>query len=175
MDINSKIFDKINGLVGRNRLLDAFGRAGAEWVIFVMFVWYAASSFFDPLSSFKKAITPIVCFLILWIIGWGVDIALGMFTKEYRPHIAQPEKKFLFIPMMDWKSFPSDHAMTSFLIFFMAMIFQLPFFWGLLFLALWVVWGRVYAGLHYPIDVLGGISIAFFWAVIFDILYLLFL
>lgn len=171
MDINTLIFDKINGLVGKNRILDAFGRAGAEWVIFVMFVWFLFTSFLSPLSTFWEAVKPIICFVIVWLIGWGTDILIGMYIREYRPHITQPEKKFLFTPMMDWKSFPSDHAMTAFLIFYIAIIFGLPFCWGLLPLALWVVWGRVYAGLHYPIDVLGGFVLASFWSIAFRFVY----
>jgi undecaprenyl-diphosphatase len=166
MDINNLIFNKINSLVGKNKLLDAFGRAGGEWVIFVMFVWFVLSGFLIHLSTFGELILPFIFLVVAWLIGWVGNIFIGFFVREYRPHISHPDKKILFTPFMNWKSFPSDHAMTAWLIFFMAMIFSLPFFLGLLPLALWVVWGRVYSGLHYPIDILGGFAMAFLLAVV---------
>ena len=42
----------------------------------------------------------------------------------------------------------------------MALVFQLPAAWWLAPLALWVSWGRVYAGLHYPFDIVGGAAVA---------------
>ena len=40
MDWNARLFLAINRLVGKNRWFDAFGRAGAEWVIFGMAAWF---------------------------------------------------------------------------------------------------------------------------------------
>jgi membrane-associated phospholipid phosphatase len=34
-------------------------------------------------------------------------------------------------------------------------------------MALWVGWGRVYAGVHYPADILGGIIMAVLVAIFF--------
>ncbi|MCX6780453.1 MAG: hypothetical protein NT034_04755 [Candidatus Magasanikbacteria bacterium] len=45
MNWNKKLFLSINEQVGENRWLDAFGRAGAEWVIVGMGGWYLAISF----------------------------------------------------------------------------------------------------------------------------------
>jgi len=166
MDINQLFFNKINALVGKNKILDAFGRAGAEWVIFIMFAWFFLSGFLFPLTTTWQFFQPVLTFFVVWLIGWGSDILIGMYIREGRPHLTDPNKKILFTPLMSWKSFPSDHAMTAFLIFMVAMIFQLPLFWGLLPLALWVCWGRVYAGLHYPIDIAGGFSMALILSVI---------
>jgi membrane-associated phospholipid phosphatase len=51
----------------------------------------------------------------------------------------------------------------------MALIFHLPLAWALLPMALWVVWGRVYAGLHYPFDIIGGAVLAALTVTIFYI------
>jgi len=160
MNLNTKIFFKINNLVGRNKWLDAFGRAGAEFVIVGMLGWYAASAFVDRRPDWKDVAWPIIFLAGAWLVAWLINIIIGEIVKEPRPHLTYPEAKLLFTPMMSWKSFPSDHAMSAFLIFFMAVIFNLPGAEMLLGLALWVSWGRVYSGVHYPLDVLGGLAVA---------------
>lgn len=159
-DINKIIFDRINSLQAKNRWLDAFGRAGAEWVIIAMIGWYVSSSFIDRLPNMQRVLAPIVGFIIVWVLSWLISIVIGLVVKEPRPQVNEPSIKQLFTPFMNWKSFPSDHAMSAFLIFFMALIFGLSGAWALLVFALWVVWGRIYSGVHYPIDILGGIVVA---------------
>ena len=41
-----------------------------------------------------------------------------------------------------------------------AYVFHLPSAWALVLMAMWVMWGRVYAGVHYPLDILGGTAVA---------------
>lgn len=161
-DLNTKILLKINGLVGKSKLLDSFGRAGAEWVVIAMIAWYAVSDLADRLPDKRSALLPLIFLGAAWTIGWLINLLIGMSMNEPRPYVSHPKIKLLFQPLGNWKTFPSDHSMSAFLIFFMACIFNLPGAWALLPMALWVVWGRVYAGLHYPLDVLGGIGVAAF-------------
>lgn len=160
MNFNVKLFQKINGFVGTNRWLDAFGRAGAEWVVIGMVGWFLTIDIWGYRSSWRGSIWPILFLGTAWALGWFLNIFIGLIVREPRPHITNPGSKLLFTPLMSWKSFPSDHAMSAWLIFFMALIFHLPWAWGLLPLALWVSWGRVFAGVHYPFDIVGGISVA---------------
>jgi membrane-associated phospholipid phosphatase len=83
-----------------------------------------------------------------------------MIVKESRPQVLFPQIRLLFKPFSLWKSFPSDHAALAFLICFMGAALQVPWSWNLIPLALWVGWGRVYAGVHYPLDILGGMVTA---------------
>lgn len=165
MNFNISLFFKINKLVGKNRWLDLFGKAGAEWVIVAMIGWYVA-------SDFIKTAEPRQNYLILavlaaaWVAGWLLNILIGSIVREPRPHITFPQSNILFQPMMSWKSFPSDHAFSAWLIFFLALMFNLPGFEALAVLAFWVSWGRVYAGLHYPFDIIGGMVVAAFMTVV---------
>ncbi|KKU27300.1 MAG: Phosphoesterase, PA-phosphatase related protein [Candidatus Magasanikbacteria bacterium GW2011_GWA2_46_17] len=161
MSLNTSLFFKINRLVGKNRWLDAFGRAGAEWVVVAMLGWYVASDFIANLPGKRAVFWPLAFLAMGWTVGWFVSLLIGLAVREPRPHITHPESNLLFTPLMSWKSFPSDHSMSAFVMFFLAAIFQIPAYWALLPLALWVGWGRVYAGVHYPIDVLGGLAVAF--------------
>lgn len=160
MNFSTRLFFVINKWVGKNPWLDAFGRAGAEWVIIAMVGWYVASSLLAYNLQLRQALAPILFFGTAWAMGWFINVGIGLLVREPRPHVRYPESKLLFTPLMAWKSFPSDHAMSAWLLFFLAMIFNLPFAWSLFPLALWVSAARVYAGLHYPFDVAGGAGVA---------------
>jgi len=155
MNLNTKIFLKINNLIGKSKIMDAFGRAGGEFVIFGCIGWYFVSVLVGA-SALEKTYLYLAVLPVAWIFAWALDLAIVFLVRENRPQIQMPEIKQMFKPMMSWKSFPSDHAMSAFLIFFLALLFGLPFVSGLFILALWVSWGRVYCGVHYPLDILAG-------------------
>ncbi|EKD44008.1 MAG: phosphatase [uncultured bacterium] len=160
MNWNQRLFFKINALIGKNRWLDAFGRAGAEWVIVGMGGWYGAISFILYYGNPTKMWLPIFALAIAGGVAWLTSNLIAEFVQEVRPRMTFPECKILFWPMYSWKSFPSDHTIAAFLIFFFAIIFNFPTAWMMLPLVLWVGWGRVYAGVHYPGDVLGGFGLS---------------
>ncbi|MDD2758080.1 MAG: phosphatase PAP2 family protein [Patescibacteria group bacterium] len=159
-DYNKIFFDKINSWQGKNRWLDAFGRAGAEWVVIVMVAWLMASVFVVYAPDWSAVWWLIFTLSIAWLVGWLADIGIGLFVREPRPQVNEPQIKQLFTPFSYWKSFPSDHAMTAFLIFFLMLALGLPGAWAMFILAFWVAFGRLYAGVHYPIDILGGLTVA---------------
>lgn len=160
MNWNTKLFFRINAYVGRNRWLDAFGRAGAEWVIIAMGAWYMVALFVDRGVSPSSMILPVSFLVGAWLLGWAINICIGRIVQEPRPHTTHPGSKYLFVPMMSWKSFPSDHAMTAWVIFFLGLLFAIPGVEAVLLMALWVSWGRVFAGVHYPFDIFGGFVVA---------------
>lgn len=160
MNWNVRLFLKINALVHKNRWLDAFGRAGAEWVIIVMAGWYGARVFIERWPDRRAALLFLLLMLAVWFGGWLFDVGIGYLAREPRPHITYPASEILFAPIQNWKSFPSDHAMSAWFIFFLAALTRAPGAAVLLPLALWVSWGRVYAGVHYPGDIIGGFLVA---------------
>ncbi len=164
MDINTKIFLKINGLVGKSKLLDSFGRAGAEWVVIAMGAWYIAGVLIDRMPNKRLVFLPLIFFAAAWAVGWLISLLISMTMHEPRPYVTNPQTRLLFQPLMSWKTFPSDHSMSAWLLVFMAYIFHLPGAWAMIPMAAWVMWGRVYAGLHYPLDILGGMGVAAFTA-----------
>lgn len=159
-DYNKEIFENINSRQGKSRWLDAFGRAGAEWAIVAACGWFVASAFIDYSPYWISALAPIITFAAAWFFAWTLNIALGFIVHEPRPHVSEPQTQELFRPLMHWKSFPSDHAMSAFLLFFMALIFGLPGSWALFVFAIWIIFGRIFAGVHYPIDMIGGFAVA---------------
>ncbi|MFA6548090.1 MAG: phosphatase PAP2 family protein [Candidatus Magasanikbacteria bacterium] len=160
MNLNYELFLKINAKTGQNRWLDAFARAGAEWVVLGMAGWYVAISLILNFGKEFAMYLPIMTFFVCGCVGLLVSNATGFFVQEVRPRLRFPEIRILFSPMSSWKSFPSDHTFGAFLIFFLALIFNFPTAWGLLPLAVWVGWGRIFSGVHFPLDVVGGVFLA---------------
>lgn len=166
MNMNERLFLKINASAGKSRILDAIGRAGAEWVVFGMVGWYVSVSLILNFGNKTAMYLPIITFLICSGVGLIISNIIGFYVQEPRPRLRFPEIKILFWPASSWKSFPSDHSLGAFLIFFLALVFNLPTVWGLLPLAVWVGWGRVYAGVHFPLDIVGGAALSGLFAIV---------
>lgn len=173
MSLNSRLFLKINSWQGQNKWLDAFGRAGAEWVIMAMVGWYGVGTFIQLRSDNEAVLTQYAFLACAWLAGMAISHGIGYLGKEPRPFVTLPETKKLISPI-GTKSFPSDHAFSAWLIFFLAFVFNVPGFEALLPLALWVSWGRVYAGVHYPFDIVGGMVLAALMAVVVTYLSILY-
>jgi len=171
--LDQKLFLQINQQVGKRKWLDFIMVFCAKWLIYVLAVivlsW--AIVFLQP-EWFKLYIK-----LLLSTIVCGVLFSLiqALIWRHTRPIVCLPRIKLLFNTMETWKTFPSDHTLIAFslvfITFFMGASWCLFFF--LLCLALLVGIGRVYSGVHYPKDVLGGICFAAvfsflsYWLVVF--------
>ena len=160
MDWNLNLFLKINKLVGQNKWLDAFGKAGGELMIFFSGAWFFVSVFLEFYPHRQAIFLPIAFLGLSWFLGLGISQLIGLLVAEKRPKAEHGEINELFSPISRWKAFPSDHTLAAFLFFFIALVFSLPFAWVLFIFALWIAWGRVYGGVHYPLDVVGGFLLA---------------
>lgn len=168
-----KLFLKINAQVGKRPWLDTLMIFCAKWLIFVMAIvwwlslvavdWSKGSDYYGPrlweLDVVYLGIEIVAALILSYIIGF--------LWKHQRPIIELPEIKELFRPLTTWKSFPSDHTLIAFLIALNGIEIGITasgysLRWGIaLFIsAVFVATGRVYAGVHYPRDIVGGFVVA---------------
>ena len=85
----------------------------------------------------------------------GLSLVLRQWIGRLRPPLVYPEPRPL-VPTPHTGSFPSGHSATAFacatVIAWASPRLAVPAF----VLAALVAWSRVYVGVHYPLDVLGG-------------------
>lgn len=150
MDSNLSLFFWIHGLAGHSNLLDTLMIFGAEPLIYIMILLILLLGIIGKTND-KKA------FLLLFLslpVAFLLIKAVHFFIFEPRPFIT-----FNFTPLVKETadaSFPSRHTTIVAAIAFSYLFFKSK--WSLLLLpaALWVGISRVYVGVHYPLDILGG-------------------
>lgn len=115
----------------------------------------------------KKQRSQALFFLFTVMMGFAMNLTVKQLVARPRP--ANPLYHEMFY------SFPSAHAMTSF-IFYAVLVFgifhytrkkRLSLIMGLVMIVLvgFIGISRIYLGVHYPSDVLGGFVAGFWWVV----------
>lgn len=124
------------------------------------FVWVPVSEHpFDLIVLTKLFITAFVCAEMF-------SYCIALMWRHPRPIMEFPDIKLLLHPIENWKSFPSDHTILATMLAFVPMGMGVNIFFVifLIVLALLIMCGRVYVGVHYPRDIIGGIIVGLFFS-----------
>lgn len=154
MSWSQTLFLKINNTVGKNKLRDAFFYFCGQWLIWVL-VYVCVVMFFVS----GMDIVRLGFFVVPTLLAFGFSYGFAYMFPHRRPIVEYPMIHELIVPLSTWKSFPSDHTIGALLLGYGSFLFSGS--WALfglcLVLALGVMVGRVYCGVHYPRDIVGGI------------------
>ena len=149
MGINKEWFLDINSLSEHNPLLDEIMILSAKttpfiFVLILIYLWFSKRKN-ESLFSFYAG-----------ILGLFVNWFISLIYFHPRPFMLH-----LGIMLIDHKaenSFPSDHATLTFSITFMLLMFKSTRIIGIFAFLLALLCGiaRVYVGVHWPFDIIGG-------------------
>lgn len=150
-------FEFIHRFAGLSGLLDGFGIFFAKYAAYLFVLCFAVGSFYQRSWRQRSAL---FLFTILSVLGASglVKGALNYFLYIDRPFVAQS-----FTPLIEQfatASFPSGH--TTFFFTLATVIFlRMSAPWGIVaYIAAGTIGlARVFAGVHYPLDILGGIVV----------------
>lgn len=147
---NVSLFFLIFGLNNESQLADLLMIFGAEHLIFLMLILSFVFAVKGKIPERKSLLLFLVSFPILVLLIKFIHL----FLFEPRPYITND-----ILPLITHQadaSFPSRHASISFAMAFAFLYFKSKLGIPILLMASWVGISRVYVGVHYPLDILGG-------------------
>lgn len=151
---NVSLFFLIFNLNGQSRILDQLMIFGATYLIFFLILLVFILGLKGETKDKKAFLIILLGLPIAVLLVWGIHL----FFIENRPFVT-----FNFTPLITTAtdaSFPSRHATISALIAFSYTYFKSK--WAPIFLLVMLFIGiaRIFVGVHYPFDILGGFATA---------------
>lgn len=162
---NTDLFLLISGLSHKNPLLDNLMIFGAEYLIFIAF-----ALLFSLLVIGKTTERKIVLLAIFGlVISTTLRSIIQYFYFEPRPFVTLPIQPL--INHAPDAAFPSGHTTMISSMAFAFWFYRSKLTPLFLFFVAWIGFARIFVGVHYPLDILGGavlglLSISLAWEVI---------
>ncbi|MDP3955322.1 MAG: phosphatase PAP2 family protein [bacterium] len=141
-------------LLRSNELASFFWIFGAEYLIYLMFFTTLVLGFKGQVNDKKAFLLIILSLPIAVVLIKGIHL----FYFEPRPFVT-----LNFTPLVNEvadASFPSRHATIAAVLAFAYILFKSKWSPVFLLIALWIGISRIYVGVHYSLDVLGGFVVA---------------
>jgi len=153
-ELNKKCFLAINSLAGHSHLLDKIMIFSAKatpiiFALILIYLWFSNRKN-ESLFAFYSV-----------VVGLLISNLIGLVYFHPRPFVEHLGT--MLIQHKADASFPSDHTTLTFSVAFMLLMFKSTRILGILavFLAGMCGIGRIYVGVHWPFDIIGGIVVGF--------------
>lgn len=155
VSIRNKTFDKIMPMI------TAAGNLGIVWIVISVLLMTKVDY-----RSLGKMI--LVALLITTVVGEGM---IKNIFRRKRPFYNDEEKELLISRPITY-SFPSGHTASSFAVAAVFIKTENSASLVIIALASLIAFSRVYLGVHYPSDVIGGGIVGFFCGILTVLLFL---
>lgn len=154
-----ELVKKINGMVGRcfpfDMFMDCIARFGH-----LLFILYGVWLWFSGSGETRRARRLCAIEALLGVVLASViSFCIGKLWNRPRPFTRTGEI-WNFTAHKANASFPSNHTMNSAVISFTLLRHHMPGAFGMAALSVLLAFSRVYAGIHYVTDLIGGAVIA---------------
>ncbi|HLI32292.1 MAG TPA: undecaprenyl-diphosphatase [Solirubrobacteraceae bacterium] len=167
--MDTSVYHALNNLAFENKAVGDLAKFFAQYAIFVMvgavaLAWFARTRSGCLLSHRQRS--ALFFAGLATILGLVIVQIINHIWDRPRPFVVLHEFHKLIAHAAD-ASFPSDHATGAFAIFFALALFRRPAA-----AALALVWAvligvaRVMVGVHWPTDILGGLGVGAFAALV---------
>jgi undecaprenyl-diphosphatase len=159
-----KLFLRVNASIGKNKARDRFMSFAGYWLLFILAFLMIGYGVFEWIQGNGAwLILFIELFLSAFIFAEAFSYLFAFIFRHPRPIVEFPNIIQLRIPIETWKSFPSDHAIASFSLAGILLLLPGTAWWFIILTymcASLISIARVYIGVHYPRDIIGGFVVA---------------
>jgi undecaprenyl-diphosphatase len=182
--LDAQIFRDLNGFAGQSAWIDGLIVFCATYLIFIMGAaiavavavviwqerhpgWQRRLHLFLRHQHSYRAEAAVVLGLravVAASFAYLFNFIISLIWFRPRPFLTLYHVQQLAFPSSSTKSFPSDHATIAFAMAWAIFLSRRRLGALLLVAATLIALGRVFAGVHYPSDVIAGAAVGFVWA-----------